>query len=188
MSDDGHPKPSSNRPTRALASESFPHMNTVWEPGTVPGSTHDVGVDGVERLHDEGVRKGALDLLSEAVGVAHAEGRWHAGREVERVGHVDEQHAGEVLGAHRVESFERGSPGCGVHHDLRVAGRVGERSLAGGASGLCRPCDGLLVAGPTCTHRDLVAQTCQPACKGVTHYARPEHTDSHRLLLSTPLL
>ena len=90
MSPAGQPKPTSSSWTVALAPVSSPATKMLCEPGSDLGIDHHVGVHRVERLDHARLRKRALDLLAEAVGVADRERRWHAGGEVEWIRDVEE--------------------------------------------------------------------------------------------------
>ena len=104
MFSDSHPACSRSPRTTSFAAASSPAMNTSEGAASSPGVEHHVAVEGVERLHHEGVRQGALDLLAEAVVVDHRQPWREALREVEGVRDVDEDLAGQGVadvGEHR---------------------------------------------------------------------------------------
>ena len=134
-----------------------------------PWVDHQRVVDGVEGLHDACAGDRALDRLAAGVGVADGERRAAAG-EVERVRHVDDELAGEVLRAGGGDRLLDGGASRRQHHDLAGLGGGGE-----GADGdvvVLRGPRLQLVAGVSPEPRVPIVTSCPCAAKPAAS-ARP---------------
>ena len=184
------PKLSSSSVTVALAASSLPETKTDDSCAEVLGVDHQGGVEGVEGLDDAGLREGALDLLAERVGVLDEQGGRQAGREVERVGDVEEDLAGEVVGAGQLERRDGAVPAGRVDDELSTCGGVGKGGQAGGRVGLepgterrvthavrlSAATAGLGVAG---ADDDVVAELEEAGGEGLADHAGAEDCDLH---------
>jgi hypothetical protein len=95
--------------------------------------------DDVEALDDAALRQPALDLLAARIGVAERQRRRRVGRGEQGIRGVDDDLAGEVLGAGEAQGVLRAGPECREHGQIREGRGLGEGTRGGPLPGLRNP-------------------------------------------------
>ena len=145
--------------------------------GDTAGVDHDRGGDGVERLDHPRRGKGALDHLAQRIGIGDAERRREALGEIQGIGDVDQQLAGEIGGPRLFQHGEGAVAPGAVDDDLALRGGVGEGR--GPGAGFAGEGQCLLVISGTGAHDDVMAELDQLGPDGPADRAGPEHGELH---------
>ena len=130
------------------------HEDIVVAASDSCGVDHDLTVHGVERLDHLRLRKRALNLLAERIGVSRKErGRPSLGK-VERVGDIDEDFAPEVTLTSRSNGVERAFARSAVEDQFAEGCRIGKGPVRRVRSRTLRPGGGLFVLGVSRSEAD----------------------------------
>ncbi len=135
----GHPNSRSTSGNLRLCVAVLAADEDVMLAGNLRRVDHDVAVHRIQSLDDLHVGKRTLDLLSERVLCADANGRRPASGEVEHVRDVDQDLSCEVRGSCLPQRGDRVLACGAVEHELPECRRVGEGAPARLRAGFVRP-------------------------------------------------
>src|SRR5262249_25030724 len=142
-------------------------------------SNHDVAVHRIERLHDAYVREFPLHLFAERVRVADAQRGRHAAGSAQRIAHLHENLAAQILHARRTQCRQRVRAVGAVNDNVAKGRCVGERADLRRAADATKPLLACVARGGARAHLDLMAELNEFGPNGVADHACAEDCDLH---------